>query len=30
MSKWHPEELAQAIIDRIDVVTAEKQQAQAS
>jgi two-component system chemotaxis response regulator CheV len=30
MSKWHPEELAQAIIDRIDVVTAKKQQAQAS
>ncbi|KUJ75508.1 chemotaxis protein CheW [Thiomicrospira sp. XS5] len=30
MSKWHPEELAQAIIDRIDVVTSEKQQAQAS
>ncbi len=30
MSKWHPEELAQAIIDRIDVVTTQKQQAQAS
>lgn len=30
MSKWHPEELAQAIIDRIDVVAEEKQQAQAS
>lgn len=27
MSKWHPEELAQAIIDRIDQVTAERQKA---
>lgn len=25
MSKWHPEELAQAIIDRIDTVTTQKQ-----
>ncbi len=25
MSKWHPEELAQAIIDRIDTVSAERQ-----
>lgn len=30
MSKWHPEELAQAIVDRIDHVTQQKKQKQAS